>query len=50
VGFFSDRPGGALVIRSVGGIIAGLGSWFIYKVIRLMKRRVSIALGVLASW
>jgi urease accessory protein len=33
LGFFSDRPGGALVIRSVGGVIGGLGVWFIYKVV-----------------
>lgn len=33
LGFFSDRPGGALVIRSVGGVIGGLGLWFIYKVV-----------------
>ena len=33
VGFFSNRPGGALAIRSIGGVIGGLGLWFIYQVI-----------------
>jgi urease accessory protein len=33
LGFFSDRPGGTLVIRSVGGIVGCLGVWFIYEVV-----------------
>lgn len=31
VGFLNDRPGGALVIRGVGGIIGVTGAWFLYE-------------------
>ncbi len=33
LGFFSDRPAGALMVRSVGGVIGGLGLWFVYEVL-----------------
>jgi urease accessory protein len=32
-GFLSDRPGGVVATRSVGGIIGCLGVWFLYKAI-----------------
>ena len=31
LGFWSDRPGGVAVIRGAGGIIGGLGLWFVYE-------------------
>jgi urease accessory protein len=33
LGFLGDRPRGAAVIRSVGGIVGCLGLWFIYEVL-----------------
>jgi len=34
LGFLSDRPGGAALIRGAGGIIAALGVWFSYVALR----------------
>jgi urease accessory protein len=31
IGFLSDRPRGAVAIRSLGGVIAALGIWFLYR-------------------
>jgi urease accessory protein len=33
LGFLSDRPGGTVAIRTLGGIIGGLGVWFIYEAV-----------------
>lgn len=33
IGFLNDRPGGAIVTRSLGGGIGCLGVWFLYKAI-----------------
>jgi urease accessory protein len=33
IGFLRDRPGGALAIRSLGGIIGGTGAWFLFQVL-----------------
>jgi urease accessory protein len=33
VGFLNDRPGGVIATRSVGGIIGGMGVWYLYKAI-----------------
>jgi urease accessory protein len=35
IGVLNYRPGGVVVIRSVGGIIGGMGVWFLYKAIGL---------------
>jgi urease accessory protein len=34
LGFLNDRPGGVVATRSVGGVIAVLGVWFLYQAIR----------------
>jgi urease accessory protein len=31
LGFLNDRPNGVVATRSVGGIIAALGAWFLYR-------------------
>jgi urease accessory protein len=31
LGFLNDRPHGVMATRGVGGIIAGLGAWFLYR-------------------
>ena len=31
IGLLNRRPGGAVLIRGMGGIIAGLGAWFLYQ-------------------
>jgi urease accessory protein len=33
IGCLRDRPGGALALRSLGGIIAGTGVWFLCRVL-----------------
>jgi urease accessory protein len=33
LGFLNDRPNGVVATRSVGGVIAGLGAWFLYQAI-----------------
>jgi len=33
VGFRNDRPSGVLATRSMGGVIGGLGVWFLYEAI-----------------
>jgi urease accessory protein len=33
IGFLNDRQGGVRVTRSLGGLIAGAGAWFIYKAV-----------------
>jgi urease accessory protein len=33
IGFLRDRPGGALALRSLGGIIGGTGAWFLFQVL-----------------
>jgi urease accessory protein len=33
IGFLGHRPGGMIVTRTLGGTIAGLGAWFLYKAI-----------------
>jgi urease accessory protein len=35
IGFLEDRPGGVVATRSVGGIIAAMGAWFLYRAIGL---------------
>jgi urease accessory protein len=35
IGFLNHRPGGLAATRSVGGLICGMGVWFLYKAIRL---------------
>jgi urease accessory protein len=35
IGFLKDRPGGVVATRSVGGIIAAMGAWFLYRAIGL---------------
>jgi len=31
LGFLNDRPGGMLATRSIGGVIAGVGAWFVFQ-------------------
>jgi len=31
VGFLNARPGGVIATRSIGGIIGGIGVWYLYK-------------------
>jgi urease accessory protein len=33
IGFLRDRPGGALAIRGLGGIIGAAGVWFLFQVL-----------------
>jgi urease accessory protein len=33
LGFLNDRPNGLLATRSVGGVIAAVGAWFLYQAI-----------------
>jgi urease accessory protein len=33
LGFLNDRPNGVVMTRSVGGIIAAIGVWFLYRAI-----------------
>jgi urease accessory protein len=33
IGFLNDRPGGVVATRSVGGVIGGVGIWFLYRAI-----------------
>jgi urease accessory protein len=33
VGFLNDRPGGVIATRSMGGLIGGMGVWYLYKAI-----------------
>jgi urease accessory protein len=33
LGFLNDRPNGVVVTRSIGGVIAVLGVWFLYRAI-----------------
>jgi urease accessory protein len=33
LGFLNDRPNGVVATRSVGGVIAALGAWFLYRAI-----------------
>ena len=33
IGFLNGRPGGVVATRSVGGIIGGMGVWYLYRVI-----------------
>jgi urease accessory protein len=33
IGFLNERPGGRVVTRSLGGLIGGLGVWFLYRAI-----------------
>jgi urease accessory protein len=33
LGFLNDQPGGVLVTRSVGAIIAVLGAWFLFRAV-----------------
>jgi urease accessory protein len=33
LGFLNDRPNGVVATRSVGGVIASLGAWFLYRAI-----------------
>jgi len=34
IGLLNDRPGGAVVTRSLGGLIAATGVWFLYAALR----------------
>jgi urease accessory protein len=31
LGFLNDRPNGILATRSIGGLIAGVGAWFVFQ-------------------
>jgi urease accessory protein len=33
IGFLNDRPGGEIATRSVGGLIGGMGVWYLCKAI-----------------
>jgi urease accessory protein len=33
IGFLNGRPGGVVATRSLGGIIGGMGVWYLYRVI-----------------
>jgi urease accessory protein len=33
IGFLNDRPGGVIATRSAGGLIGGMGVWYLYKAI-----------------
>jgi urease accessory protein len=33
LGFLNDQPNGILVTRSIGGLIAGVGTWFLFQAI-----------------
>ena len=33
IGFLNGRPGGVVATRSVGGIIGGMGVWYLYRAI-----------------
>jgi urease accessory protein len=33
LGFLNDRPSGVVATRSIGGVIAALGAWFLYQAI-----------------
>jgi len=33
LGLLNNRPNGVVATRSVGGVIAGLGAWFLYRAI-----------------
>jgi urease accessory protein len=33
IGFLNDRPGGVIATRSMGGLIGGMGVWYLYKAI-----------------
>jgi len=34
IGFLSERPAGSVLVRSLGGLISGLGVWFLYHAVR----------------
>jgi urease accessory protein len=35
IGFLNDWPGGVVATRSLGGLIGGMGIWFLYRAIEL---------------
>jgi hydrogenase/urease accessory protein HupE len=33
IGFIKDGPRGTIATRTVGGVIAGMGVWFLYQAV-----------------